>query len=176
MAGEGDKGPQRIKTMHVGNPDVLTTLQHMFGKNNDASKGVLKEMNKTAELLIINMGEITKKLRDRKERQNGFALLKSAFEKVISADGAKLTGARCEFDEKNLALIVIVEEKEFVKVSADFKSVYILQDGVKRDIGNFELPLAREFGALLNSLAEKNGVKVEIAGAGAQPQRLEARA
>lgn len=157
MAGEGNG----VKFVPEGNKGAATNSQQ--AGSGSISAGALKGMNRTAELLIINMGDITKKMRDRKERKNGFVLLKAAFEKVLGADGAAFASARCEFDEKNLVLAVIVEEKEFAKISADFKSVYISQDGVKKDVGNFELPLAREFGALLNSLAEKNGVAVQIA-------------
>lgn len=165
MAGEGNGGPNRINTMHVGNKGVLTTLQLIDSAKGDVSKGVLKEMNKTAELLIINIGEITKKLRDPKKRKDGLKLLKEAFEKVLAADGGKLLGARCEFDEKKPELSVIFAEgKEFAKISADWKSVRVLQNGETKELGNYDMVQKQEVSRLINELAEQNGVKVELTG------------
>ena len=135
--------------------------------NNDStlSKGILKDKGLSNAPVFITIGEITKKMHSPKERKEGFALLKAAFEKVINAEGAKPRGASCEVDEKKQELVLIADGKEFAKITADYKSVYLLQNGENRSLGNFDLVLGPAFTKLISELAVLHEVNVEFASA-----------
>ena len=127
------------------------------------SKSVFKNMDKATVPLFINVAEITKKLRSPKERKDGLALLKNAFEKILEADGGTMRSAHCEFEEKKLELALNIDGKEFAKVTANWKSVFLSQNGETRDLGNYDLVQGQAFTKLLAELGEANGVKVEFA-------------
>ncbi len=131
------------------------------------SLGVLSEKNTPTSLLIINIGDIAKNTRNPNARKKGFEDLKAAFEKVLGAEGATLVGARCEITEmkKSSELVIIFADgSKFVKITADWSGVKIVQNGETKDLQNFEPKHREEFGALITALAELNGVKVEFSG------------
>jgi len=133
--------------------------------NQMLSAGILKDKGMSNAPVFISIGEIIKKMHSPKERKEGFALLKMAFEKIINAKGAKPLGASCEVDEKKQELIVIADGNEFAKITADYKSVYLLQNGENKSLGNFDLVLGPAFKNLISGLAALHEVNVEFASA-----------
>ncbi len=131
--------------------------------NQMLSAGILKDKGMSNAPVFISIGEITKKMHSPKERKEGFALLKAAFEKIIKAEGAKPLGACCEVDEKKQELVVIADGKEFAKITADYRSVYVLQNDERKELGNFDLVLGPAFKNLITGLAVLHEVNVEFA-------------